>query len=122
GLFSSLTSMAGTLTGMGINTSGVLKIAEAAGAGDEIQMARTVTALRQIVFQLGLLGSMLLAAFCVPLSRMTFGTEDHAGKIALLSLVIVAGAVAQGQVALLQGFRRMGDLAKLTILGATAGC
>ena len=112
--------MVGTLSGMGISTSGVLKIADAAGAGEEIRVARTVRAVRQIVLWLGLLGALLLAIFCVPLSRLTFGTAEHAGKIALLSLVIVFGAVAEGQMAVLQGFRRMSDLAKLAILGTTA--
>lgn len=118
GVYGSMTSMVGALTGLGVTTSGVRRIAEAAGDGEEIQVARTATALRQIVFRLGLLGSVLLAALCVPVSRLTFGTTDHAGKIALLSLGIVIAAVAEGQVALLQGFRRMGDLAKLAILGA----
>ena len=119
GLLTSLTSMVGALSGMGISTSGVLKIADAAGAGEEIRVARTVRAVRQIVLWLGLLGALLLAAFCVPLSRLTFGTAEHAGKIALLSLVIVFGAVAERQMAVLQGLRRMSDLGKLTILSTT---
>jgi PST family polysaccharide transporter len=120
GLFTSLTGMVGTLAGMGITISGVRKIAEAVGTGEEVRVARTTQALRQVVLRLGLLGSVLLAAFSVPLSRLTFGTPDHAGQIVLLSLVIVAGAVAEGQVALLQGFRRMSDLARVAILGTTA--
>jgi antigen flippase len=119
GLFTSITTLAGTLTGMGVATSGVLKIAEA-GADGETQVARTVTALQRIILRLGLLGSVLLAVFCVPVSRLTFGTAEHAGTIALLSLAIVVSAVAEGQVALLQGFRRMSDLARLAILGTTA--
>jgi len=119
GLLTSMTSMVGALSGMGISTSGVLKIADAAGAGEEIRVARTVRAVRRIVLWLGILGALLLAMFCVPLSRLTFGTAEHAGKIALLSLVIVFGAVAEGQMAVLQGLRRMSDLGKLTILSTT---
>jgi O-antigen/teichoic acid export membrane protein len=118
-LFSSITGLVGTLTGMGITTSGVRQIADAAGAGENIRIARTVTAVRQITLRLGLLGSALLAIFCVPVSRLTFGSADHAGAIAALSLVIVVGAVANGQLVLLQGFRRIGDLAKLAVLGTT---
>jgi enterobacterial common antigen flippase len=119
GLFGSMTGLVGAVTGMGITTSGVRHIADAAGADEEIRIARTVTAVRQIVLRLGLVGSALLAIFCVPVSRVTFGTADHASTIAVLSLVIVVGAVADGQLTLLQGFRRIGDLARVAVLGTT---
>ena len=120
GLFGSTTSLAGTVTAMGITTSGVREIADAAGVGDELRVARTVSAIRWILVRLGLLGSALLAVFCVPVSRLTFGTADHAGQIALLSGVIAAGAIADGQVVLLQGLRRIADIARIAILAATA--
>jgi antigen flippase len=37
GLFSSMTSLVGTVTGLGVATSGVRQIAEAAGAGDLVR-------------------------------------------------------------------------------------
>jgi antigen flippase len=117
GLFSSMTGMVGTLAGMGIATSGVREIAEASGAGQDIRTARAVTAVRRITLRLGLLGSALLAVLCVPISRLTFGSADHAGTIAALSLVVVVGAVAEGQLALLQGLGRIGDLARLAVMG-----
>lgn len=117
-LLSSTTNLVGTVAGMGITTSGVRHIAE--GAGDEIRIARTIAALRWLVVRLGLCGSVLLALFCVPVSRVTFGTADHATEIALLSMMVAAGAIADGQVALLQGLRRIGDIARVAILGTTA--
>ena len=119
-LFSSTTSLVGTVAGMGITTSGVRHIAEGVGAGEEIRVARTIAAVRWLVVRLGLLGSVLLALFCVPVSRVTFGTADHAAEIALLSMIVAAGAVADGQNALLQGLRRIGDIARVAILGTTA--
>jgi len=41
GVFSSMTTMVGTVVGMGIATSGVRQIAEAAGAGEEVRIARS---------------------------------------------------------------------------------
>jgi PST family polysaccharide transporter len=119
GLFGSMTGLVGAFTGMGITTSGVRHIADAVGADEEIRIARTVTAVRQIVLWSGLVGSALLAIFCVPVSRLTFGTADHASTIAVLSLVILVGALADGQLTLLQGFRRIGDLARVAVLGTT---
>ncbi len=118
GILTSISSMVGTLTAMGIGTGGVREIAEAAGAGDARRIARTVTAVRRVVFGLGILGAILMAACSAPLSRLTFGTTEHAGEIALLSLVVAAGAVTEGYLAVLQGFRRMRDLARVAILGA----
>jgi len=119
GLFSSMTSLVGTLAGMGLATSGVQQIADAAGADDDSRIARTVTAVRQMALRLGLLGSALLAVFCVPVSRLTFGTPDHAATIAALSVIVVVSAIADGQLAVLQGFRRIGDLARVAVLGTT---
>ena len=118
GLLSSIATMVGTLTALGIGTSGVREIADAARAGDTPRIARTVTAVRRVVFWLGILGAILVAAFAIPLSHLTFGSAEHAGEIALLSLVVAAGAIAEGHLAVLQGFRRMRDLARVAVLGA----
>src|SRR4029077_16690656 len=96
-LFSAMTGMVSSFVGLGISTSGVREIADAAGADDQIRLTRIVTAVRRIVMCLGLLGAALVAVFCVPISRMTFGSEDHAREILLLSAVVFASAVAQGQ-------------------------
>ena len=53
GLFSSMTGMVSALAGMGIATSAVRTIAEATGSGDHVQLARTTTALRRILWRLG---------------------------------------------------------------------
>ena len=119
GLLGAITNMVGTVTVMGIGTSGVREIAEAAGAGDARRTARAVTALKRVVFRLGFVGAVLVAVFSVPLSHLTFGTAEHAGEIALLSLVVAAGAVTEGHVTVLRGFRRMRDLARVAILGTT---
>jgi len=118
GVFSSMTSMVWTLAGLGLTTSGVRQIAEASGSGDSLRVARTALAMRRVVFCLGLAGSLLLAAFSIPISRLTFGTADHAGQIVLLSIVIVLTGVGEGQTARIQGFRRMGDLARAAVLAA----
>jgi enterobacterial common antigen flippase len=117
GLFSSMTSMVWTFAGLGMTTSGVREIAEATGSGDDARVARTVAALRRVVLWLGISGSLLLAALSIPISRLTFGTPGPV-QIVLLSIVIVMTAVNEGQVARLQGFRRMGDLARSAVLGA----
>jgi PST family polysaccharide transporter len=121
GLYGSIADLAVSIAGMGVNGSGVRQIAEAAGSGDDKRIARTVTVLRRTAVLLGTLGAGLLVVFCRQLSALTFGTDEHAGAVALLSLVVLLRIVAGGQGALVQGMRRITDLAKMGVLGALFG-
>jgi PST family polysaccharide transporter len=121
GLYGSISDLAQSVAGMGINTSGVRQIAEAVGTAETERIARTVTTLRRVAAVLGAAGALLLVAFCGPLSRLSFGDDRHAGAIALLALAVFFGAVSGGQMALVQGMRRIRDLAAVNVLGAFYG-
>ena len=121
GLYGSIADLAVSIAGMGINSSGVRQIAEAAGSGDTKRIARTATVLRRTAVLLGILGACLLAVFSRKVSALTFGTDQHAGAVALLSLAVFFRLVANGQGALIQGMRRIADLAKMGVLGALFG-
>lgn len=121
GLYGSIADLAVSIAGMGVNGSGVRQIADSAGSGDAKRIARTVTVLRRTAVLLGILGAGLLVVFCRQLSALTFGTDQHAGAVALLSLAVLFRLVAAGQGALVQGMRRIADLAKMGVLGALFG-
>jgi PST family polysaccharide transporter len=121
GLYSAVTGTVGIMAGMGIGSSGVRQIAEVAGTGDELKIARTIVTLRRAALVLGGLGMLLMIIFCVPLSQLTFGSTEYASPIALLSVTLFLGAVSGGQVALVQGLRRVADLASLRVLGGLLG-
>jgi len=63
----------------------------------------------------------LLVIFCKPISQYTFGTGQHAGGIALLSLAVLFREVSAGQAALVQGLRRISDLARMSVLAGLFG-
>lgn len=121
GMYSAILGTVGTFAGMGIGSSGVRQIAEAAGTGDEQKIARTIITLRRIVIVTGLLGMLLTIIFCVPLSKLSFGTDKYAIPIAILSVTLLLGSVSGGQTALIQGLRRIADIARLSVLGAFFG-
>ena len=121
GLFNSICGLVGTLAGMGINSSGVRQIAESVGSGDTRRIALTVVALKRLALILGLAGAFFLLLFCGAIGRLTFGDDNHASSVALLSLAVLFGTVSAGQSALVQGMRRVGDLARLSVLGAFFG-
>ena len=121
GLYGSLIDLAQNIAGMGVNSSGVRQIAEAVGSGDSEKIARTAIVLRRTAVMLGALGAALLVVFCSAISGWTFGTSEHSAAIAWLAIAVFFGAVAGGQSALIQGMRRIADLAKMGILGAIYG-
>src|SRR5215475_8977116 len=97
GLYGSIADLAVSIAGMGVNSSGVRQIAESAGSGDDKRIVRTVTVLRRTAVLLGILGAGLLVIFCRQVSGFTFGTDEQAGGVALLSLVVLLRIVAGGQ-------------------------
>lgn len=121
GLYSSIFDLAKSVAEMGINNSGVRQIAAAVGSGDSERVARTATALRRTSILLGLSGLVLVVGFAAPISTVTFGDDHQTGAVALLSLAVLLRLVADGQGALIQGMRRIADLAKIGMLGALFG-
>jgi antigen flippase len=121
GMYTSIVTLVQSIAGMGINSSGVRQIAEAAGSGDDLQIARTAIVLRRTSIVLGLLGAGLLVVFAKQVSTVTFGTAQRTGAVCLLSLAVFFQLVSAGQGALIQGMRRIADLAKMNVIGAMAG-
>jgi PST family polysaccharide transporter len=121
GLYSSIFDLTHSIAGMGINSSGVRQIAEAVGSGDTQRVARTAAVLRRTSMLVGLLGAALLVAFSSPLSSWTFGTRQTAAPLALLALAVLLRSISDGQKALMQGLRRIGDLARIEVVAALFG-
>lgn len=121
GLFQSTVDVAFSVVSMGINCSGVRQIAASAGSGKQERIARTSAVLRRMVWVLAVLGAVLMVAFSRQIASVTFGSDEHAVAIALLSLAVVFRLFADAEVALIQGLRRIADLARMSILGALAG-
>jgi len=121
GLYISATGLVGTIAGMGIGSSGVREISEAHGSGDPQRMAHSLKTLRRACWITGILGWILTAAFSYPLSVWTFNSPEYAWAIALLGVTTLFGSISSGQSALIQGTRRIGDLARLSVIGVLAG-
>jgi len=121
GIYDSICNLTRTVAGMGINTSGVRQIAEAVGTGNTDRIARTVIILRRVAFYTGALGALFLIICSKPLSWLTFGDSRHIAAFALLSLAAFFGDVSAGQGAVVQGMRRIADLARINVWGAFYG-
>lgn len=116
--FTAIQGIIGTVAGLGIQTSAVREIAAATGKGDGETVARVVLSMRRLCLLTGLLGMLAMMAFSQILSRLTFGSDAYTLDIAAFGIVILLVNLAAGQMALLQGMRRIGDMARANIIGA----
>ncbi len=121
GLFQSSTMLVGQITGFGIGSSGVRQIAEAHGSGDSEFTGKTVRVLRRVCWATGILGWVVTALLAKPLSLWAFDSPDEAWLIAILGASLLFTAVSSGQRSLLQGTRRIADIARINIYSSLAG-
>jgi antigen flippase len=121
GLYQSTTGLIGTIAGFGIGRAGVRQIAEAVGSGDEDKIALTSITLRRASLISGLFGMLVVLLFCKPLAWATFGSNEYAWGIAIVSPVLLFDGISSGQKALLQGMRKLKELALCQIWGAIFG-
>jgi antigen flippase len=121
GLYISLTDLAQAVCGMGVSNSGVREIAGAVGSGDKARIEYTANVLRRVSTGLGIIGALSFALFSIPISVMTFGNRTHAASISLLSLSVLFRLISAGQSALVQGMRRISDIAMIGTVTALVG-
>jgi len=98
GLYGSIASLTQSLAGMGINSSGVRQIAEQSVREDAERIApKTTAVLRRTSILLGVLGAGLLIAFSRQVSTLTFGNNQHAAAVCLLSIAVFFQLISAGQ-------------------------
>jgi PST family polysaccharide transporter len=119
--FSALQGFIGTLAGLGLQSSAVRDIAAAVARDDRAATGRAVLTLRRMCWLTGLVGMAAMMLASPWLSQLTFGHRDYTLDIAALGVIILFGNLSGGQMALIQGMRRIGDMARANIYGAAAG-
>lgn len=121
GIYYAIEHFAVVLAGMGINQSGVREISAARGTGDEGAVSAAVGTVRWLSLRLAILGGLLMGLFALPISHLTFKSSDHVFSLLLLGGAVFVSLIASAQRALLQGFRRIRELASATIISSIAG-
>ncbi|OXA92188.1 oligosaccharide flippase family protein [Flavobacterium hercynium] len=121
GVLQSIIDLVRQATGFGINFSGIKDVAESNATDDKIKISTAITILKRWAFWTGILGTFLTIIFCVPLSIYSFGNSSYAISIASTSIAILIISVSGGQLALLQGLRKINLMAKATFYGAILG-
>ena len=119
GLFQNLTQAASNIAAFGLGTAGTRQIA--AAGSDSVALARVRAALLGGSLILALVGGAATWLLRDPLARWVLSDAAQAVTIGWLALGVVFGVLGGAQVALLIGFRRIGDTAAITIGSALAG-
>lgn len=119
--FNSVVGLFSIISGLGIRSSAVKDIAQASITNDKNKIAETYTALRKVSFVLGLTGMLILILLSSFISTYIFDNDKYTYEIASLGLIILISNITGAQTALLQGMRRIKDVASLSIIGAFLG-
>jgi PST family polysaccharide transporter len=119
--FMAIQGMVGAIAGLGLQSSAVRDIVTAVASDDKQAIGRAVLTLRRMCWLTGLLGMSAMMALSPILSQWALGSGEYTLHIALLGFIILFENLSGGQMALIQGMRRIGDLARINIISATTG-
>ena len=119
GLYQSIMNTAHTFAGCGLDTSGVRQIA--ASNGDQNVLALVRRSLLWGNLLLGSIGVALLWLAREPISELVFHDATHIKEIGWLGAGLIFSLLASSHMAVLQGLRRIGDIARVNILSSLSG-
>ena len=118
GLLQALMATASTVSALGFSTVGTRQVAEAVGADD----AASVAVARRALFwgTLGLATAGAVVFWCLRdlLAVRALGDAGQAAAVGWLAVGVALTVASGSQVALLTGLRRIGDIARVSVLSA----
>jgi len=110
-----------SITGLGIAVSAVRDISNAKGSDDETRFSRVVMTLRRWSWFTGLLGAVVTITMAPLLSTWSFGDKEYTWAFVWLSVTLLLKAISKAQTSILQGTRRLRDMARATVIGSAVG-
>jgi PST family polysaccharide transporter len=118
GLFHNVLQVSGTISGMGVGASGLRQIAAARSIGDDDAVRLVRAALFWVALVLGAIGAAVFVLFREPIAAIVITDPRWAGMLAWLALGIILTVIYGNQIAVLNGLRRIGDIARIQVASA----
>lgn len=106
---------------LGMDTAGVKEVAEATVSEDKNTFYKTIARFNKWFSVSALTALIICIVFCYPISLWAFDDGKYAIYIALLSVSISMLILATGKSAILQGMRKIPEMAKIAVLGGFIG-
>lgn len=120
-LLQSLVSTGSAIAGLGVASSSVRQLAEAGGAEDANAMDSNRQSLLYLTAALAVAGAAAFWLLRVPLAEHVLGDAALSEMVGWLGLAVAFTLLGASQVALLNGYRRIGDMARVSVFGALLG-
>lgn len=117
-LYTGLMQSAATLATMGLGIVGTRQIAEADGKEDEYALAVARRAMFWGTLLLASAGALIVWSLREVLANHVLGKSADADIVGWLSLGVALSVAGTSQGALIQGMRRIGDMARLSVYGS----
>lgn len=115
-LFTSTLGLVQGMTNFGLDRSAVKDISFSQNENPG-KTARTVFILRRLVWFTAVFGSLVMIFGSPWFSEFAFDTREHTWSFVLISLALLFNQLSSGQLAVLQGLRRLKKLAKANLYG-----
>lgn len=117
GLLTSTMKFVGELTRLGLDTTAVREIALSRHKNDENEIAQVLATVKKVVWFTGLLGAVVTIVLSPLLSYLAFENYDYTLIFIWISISLLFNQLSAGQLAVLQGFRKLKRLAKANLFG-----
>lgn len=121
GLLNSTIGLIGSITNFGLGTSATKDIAAANTNEDNQRIALILTVFKRLVWITGILGMLVTLILSPWLSQLTFGNKNYTIAFIWISITLLLSQLSSGQMVILQGLRKLQNLAKANILGSALG-
>ncbi len=121
GLLNTTMNLVNGATNLGLDKSGVKDISFAEKNASNTEVARIVGVLRRLVWITGIAGAILMIAFSWLLSKLAFGDSTYTLAFVWIAMALLFKQLASGELAVLQGLRKLKSLASATVIGNLAG-
>lgn len=119
GIYNSALETINSVSQLGLRNSGVRDVA--AADGDIARLARISRVLSRWTWCLAAAGAFVTLVASPWLSEMTFGDRSHTMGFIVLSVAVFFSGIASGPLAVLQGMRKLRQLARASVWGALGG-
>lgn len=116
GLFMAIISMVASIATLGLDTSAVRQLAQHSDGAS--QQATTRRAIWTMALPLALVGAGAVWLFRTPLAQFSTGSSAYGNAVGWLAIGVAATVIASAQLAILQGYGRVGDLARVKLWGS----
>lgn len=117
-LFNSVSNTIQKFSSLGLNQSIIREVAEDDSSQRKEETIRTSLYLTNLT---AFLGFLICVAFCLPLSRLTFGDSSYWWQFMILGVGVAFAIAGTGKLSVLQGLHEVKRISRASVVGGLTG-